>query len=155
MRCPACGVRLAFSPRSSQRMGAIAGLTFGLVIVVVGPDRIMTWPTVAVFMLFAFLYGRILSFCGTLALAPDKMSFDPFPNQTGPWKILSIASLIAMILLGLSGFLWTHMPLWGTLTLSALMIPVCIMLLVTSVRNIVGKNGFLRRQEKSDSSAGD
>jgi phosphatidylglycerophosphate synthase len=135
-------------------MGAIAGLTFGLLIAVVGPHRIIAWPTIAVFMLFAFIYGRILSLFGTLALAPEKMSFDPFPNQTGPWKILSVGSLVAMILLGFSGFLWKHLPLWGTLTLSALMIPVCIILLVTTIHNLVGKNGALRKQEKSEQQGG-
>jgi len=150
MRCPSCNTRLAFSPQSAQRMGAIAGLTFGLLIAVVGPHRIMSWPTIAAFMVFAFIYGRILSLFGTLALAPDKMSFDPYPNQTGPWKILSIGSLIAMILFGLSGFLWKHLPLWGTLTLSALMIPVCIILLITTIHNLLGKNGSLKTKEKSE-----
>lgn len=151
MRCPSCGTRLAFSQRSAQRMGAIAGLTFGAIIVFKGGDSILTWPTFAWFMLFAFVYGRILSlFIGSLDVAPDMMSLDPLPNQKGVWKILSVGSLAAMLVLGLSGFFWKHLPLWGILTVSALMVPVGIMLLVTTAHNLWGKNGILRKEEKSE-----
>jgi phosphatidylglycerophosphate synthase len=155
MRCPSCSTRLAFSQRSAGRMGAIAGLTFGAIIVLVGPDRVLAWPTFAWFMLFAFVYGRILSlFVCSLDVKPDKMSLDPFPNQTGMWKVLSIGSLIAMVLLGLSGFLWKHLPVWGILTMTGLMIPVCIIMLITTVHNLAGKNGILRREQKSEPNVG-
>ncbi len=151
MRCPSCNTRLAFSQQSAGRMGAIAGLTFGGIIILVGPNRVMTWPTFAWFMLFAFVYGRILSmFVCSLAVKPDKMSLDPFPNQIGMWKVLSIGSLIAMVLLGLSGFLWKHLPLWGILTMSCLMVPVCIIMLITTVHNLAGRNGVLRKEKKSE-----
>jgi hypothetical protein len=132
-------------------MGAIAGLTFGAILVLRGGENILTWPTYAWFMLFAFFYGRILALLlGTLDVAPDKMSFDPFPNQKGVWKILSIGSLVAMVLLSLSGFFWKHLPLWGILTMSGLMLPVCVILLVTTVHNLFGKNGILMKNDKSE-----
>ncbi|MCF7838676.1 MAG: hypothetical protein K9N49_08615 [Candidatus Marinimicrobia bacterium] len=94
-----------FSQRSAQRLGATAGLTFGVLIVLVGPQRIMTWPTFAFFMLFAFVYARILSlFVGSLDLAPEKRSFDPFPNQHGMFKALSIIGVSGMTIGGLAGF---------------------------------------------------
>jgi DNA-directed RNA polymerase subunit RPC12/RpoP len=154
MRCPACDTRLAFSQRSAGRIGAIAGLTFGAIIVLKGGDSILTWPTFAWFMLFAFVIGRILALLlGELDVAPDKMSFDPFPNQKGIWKTLSVGSLVAMVVLGLSGFFWKYLPPWGIFTLSGIMLPVGVILLIVTVHNLAGKNEILRRQDKSGQAA--
>jgi len=156
MRCPSCGARLSFSTRSVQRVGAIAGLTFAVLILVVGPRRIMAWPAFAWFMLFALVYGRMLTlFLGSLDVARREGSFDPFPNQTGVFKILCIVSAIGAGILALTRSLWVHITPWGTRTLSTLMVAFCLFLLIATGRNLLGKNGIFRRQEKPEEPVGE
>lgn len=155
MRCPACGARLAFSQRSAQRLGAIAGLTFGVLFVLVGPQRIMTWPTFAFFMVFAFVYARILSLLiGSLDVAPEKASFNPFPNQHGVFKTLSIVGVCGMIFGGLAGFFSGHFPMWGHAVHFGIILVSLVCALIGMGNGAFGKQGWLKKQEKSEQGTG-
>lgn len=149
MRCPSCGVGLVFSQRSAQRLGAIAGLTFGVLIVLVGPQCIMTWPTFAFFMLFAFVYARILSlFVGSLDLAPEKRSFDLFPNQRGVFKVLSIIGVSGMTIGGLAGFFSKHFPLWGHAVHFGIILVSLVCALIGMGNGAFGKHGWLKKADR-------
>jgi hypothetical protein len=144
-----------FSQASAQRLGAIAGLTFGVLIVIVGPQRIMSWPTLAFFMLFAFVYARILSlFVGAIDIAPEKRSFDPFPNQHGIFKVLSIIGVVGMTIGGLAGFFSKHFPLWGHALHFGVILASLVCALIGMGNGAFGKHDWLTKQKKSEQNLG-
>lgn len=136
-------------------MGAIAGITFGLMFTIsqtIGDCfPLLKWPNFLWFMLFAYIYGGILTLlvC-SLEIAPRRMSFDPFPNQQGVFKLLSIVGLIGTLLFALIGY-WDLIPFEAEIMIQSLFI-VCLG--IGLANNLFGRNGILRvkgdKEIKSD-----
>jgi len=136
-------------------MGAVAGLTFGCIIgcifLAAGPDRLFSWPILPCFMLFAFLYSYILAFfLGKLEVGKIAPPWDPFPNQTGLFRLFSIGGLCGVIVFSIGGLFWRHLPLWGILTLGVLMLASLGCLVVGMADNLFGRKGIFRSEKKSE-----
>jgi uncharacterized protein (DUF983 family) len=149
MKCPFCGTRLAFNKWSSLYIGTLAIFTLYVIVFLVGSRRIIAWPNIALFLFFAFVYGRILSLLlGSLEIAPEKISLNPFHNQTKEWRILTIGSVVAIVLVGLSIFLLRRLPPLGILTLVGLFLLAFCILIISLGRGLLGIGGIPKKEEK-------
>jgi uncharacterized membrane protein YuzA (DUF378 family) len=105
-------------------------------------------------MLFALVYGRILSvFVGSLDIAPQKRSFDPFPNQRGVFKVLSIVGVLGMTIGGLAGFFSKHFPLWAHVVHIGVILVSLVCAVIGMSNSMFWKHGLLNKTEGKSESA--
>lgn len=59
--CPHCNSKLSLTKRSNQFINVVASITFMAVVVYLGPRRLFSWPSIALFMLIIFSYFQVLT----------------------------------------------------------------------------------------------
>jgi len=90
--CPVCKSKLGFSVESAQRIGAICGLIFGvinvLMVFVFGLEKIWTWGFWGVMLPFSYVLGRIMMLAVGELVPHEQASWgrnkwNLFPNVSG------------------------------------------------------------------------
>jgi len=150
--CPSCDIQIKLTTRSSQRIGAIAGLTFGLIILMVGNDFKIISPFFVGFLIFAYFYGRILTYTfGKFEKVTKTKSWDFFPNQTGPFKWCTIIGLVGcFIILPLFSLTLKNVeewPVWVVIMLVVIVFVNFICLFLGGINMMFGKRGAFRRTD--------
>jgi hypothetical protein len=105
-----------------------------------------TWPA------FLFCFGGWLIFVkllalslGVLEVAPERMSVDPFPNQSGLLKVaMFIGYGIVVFMILCSPFMKT-LPSWASIAIAAAVFPLLLILAILGIKDFVGVNGVLRK----------
>ena len=151
--CPFCKTQIQLTARSSQQVGAIAGLTFGLIIIVAGKEFKLNSLFFGAFLIFAYFYGRILAyFLGKLEKSTKTKSLNFFPNQSGFFKWCTIIGLVGnfVILPVLSFFVKDieGLPIWITSALIFIFLVSSICLFLGAGNMMFGKQGVFRKLKK-------
>jgi hypothetical protein len=151
MRCPSCNTRLRFAADKRGMFGSlIAGLTFGCIIGAVGPKSLWSWKVMPAFLVFAYLYGRILmTFFGTIEAGVPRWPWGLCPNQPPVFRLFSFVGLSGMIIAVVVGLLWRALPGRPTAMLVLVLFISWLSLVIGLLGSLFAKGGLLRKERQA------
>ena len=156
--CPVCGTKLAFSPESSARIGAVGGIVFAVLLMPLLPQLInvvRSWYFWVLLCIGSYLIGGIVTaLVGRLIVYEDALEayknwswFRGKPDwQRKVWLVTAIGVPVCGALLLLAPLL----SIWLAVAITGLMGVFVILGLIVLWRRLFGKSGILRRSRFND-----
>lgn len=149
--CSSCGTGLGFSVKSSQRIGAIGGLTFAVTIVpllyIRGLSILSWWPLLPAFLiLFYFIGGLTRAFTGQLVpFKKQSWKLDvPLPGESRHRFFIMIGITVGPACMLTLCFGW-FVPIWILAAVSLVMTVTVAIGTIGMVNLLFGKQGVFRR----------
>jgi uncharacterized paraquat-inducible protein A len=144
--CPSCGAGLKVEPRSGARIGAAIGLAGGVLLVVVGPERLLDWRWLAtVFVASAILTSCLLLRYGSLVPVEDADDADVV-RAVKMWWPLSLGGLAVQVLVGAVMRVWPPTEPKAIVAMIGVYLVGALATILAMVLALFGRGGILRRQ---------
>ena len=156
--CPVCGTKLAFSPESSARIGAVGGIVFAVLLMPLLPHLINVVRPCYFWVLLCIgsyliggivtaLVGRLIAYEDALEAYKNWSWFRCKPVwQRKVWLVTAIGVPVCGALL----FLAPLLSIWLAVAITGLMGVFVILGLIVLWRRLFGKSGILRRSRFND-----
>jgi hypothetical protein len=106
--------------------------------------EINTWPAFLCWFGGCLLFVKLLVLSlGVLESAPERMSIDPFPNQSGLLKKAMFVGWGIVIIMILCSPFMKALPSWASIAIAAAVCPLLLILVTLAIKDYVGANGVL------------
>jgi len=138
--CPVCGTKLAFSPESSARIGAVGGIVFAVLLMPLLPQLInvvRSW------------YFWVLLCIGSYLIGAYK-NWSWFRCKPVWQRKVRLVTAIGVPVCGALLFLAPLLSIWLAVAITGLMGVFVILGLIVLWRRLFGKSGILRRSRFND-----